>query len=78
VSALLLLMFRVLADYHDMALPLDDLAFFANRLNAGSYFHDFLLSVDPVPAGLSFHAVSVSISLHQPLPRQVIRPLVRS
>ena len=54
MSALLLLMLRVLADYHDMALPLDDLAFFANRLNAGSYFHDFLLSVDPVSSGTQF------------------------
>ena len=59
--ALLLLVFRILADYHDMALPLDDLALLANRLNAGSYFHDFLLSVNPVIRGFFFlHAVCLS------------------
>ena len=37
--ALLLLMLGILADDHNAALPLDDLAFFANRLDRGSHFH---------------------------------------
>lgn len=32
-SALLLLMLWVLADYHNISFSLDDLTFFANRLN---------------------------------------------
>ena len=32
-------MLRVLADYHYLALALDDLALLANGLNGRSYFH---------------------------------------
>ena len=37
--ALLLLMLRVLADNHDAAFALDDLALFAHGLHGRSYFH---------------------------------------
>lgn len=40
--ALLLLMLRVLADNHDLALAADDLALLADRLNRWSYLHDIL------------------------------------
>ena len=36
-------MLGVLADDHDLAVSLDDLALFANRLYGSSYFHFFLL-----------------------------------
>ena len=36
-----LLVLRVLADYNDFAMSLDDLAFFADRLNGSSYFHSY-------------------------------------
>ena len=39
-SALLLLVLGVLADDHDAALALDDLALFADGLNGRSHFHD--------------------------------------
>ena len=39
VSALLLLVLRVLADNHDAAFALDDLALFANGFHTRSYFH---------------------------------------
>ena len=38
--ALLLLVLRVLADDHDAALALDDLALLAHGLNGRSHFHD--------------------------------------
>ena len=38
-SALLLLMLGVLADNHDAAFALDDLALFANGFHTRSYFH---------------------------------------
>jgi hypothetical protein len=39
LSALLLLMLRILADNHHAALALDYLAFLANRVNRRSYLH---------------------------------------
>ena len=39
VLALLLLMLGILADDHDPALALDDLALFAHGLNGRSHFH---------------------------------------
>ena len=39
-STLLLLVLRILADDHDAALALDDLALFADGLNGRSHFHD--------------------------------------
>jgi hypothetical protein len=38
-SALTLLVLGVLADAHDFALALDDLALLAHGLNAGTHFH---------------------------------------
>ena len=40
-SALSLLMFGVLANYHYFAFALNDLAFFAHRLYGRTYFHFF-------------------------------------
>lgn len=42
-SALLLLVFGVLADDHHMALALDDLALFANGFNRGTNLHAVFL-----------------------------------
>ena len=39
LSALLLLVLRVLADNHDAAFALNDLAFLANGFHTRSYFH---------------------------------------
>ena len=39
LSALLLLVLRVLADNHDAAFAFDDLAFLANGFHTRSYFH---------------------------------------
>lgn len=38
-SALSLFVLRVLANYHDFALALNNLAFFAHGLHGRSYFH---------------------------------------
>ncbi len=38
--ALFLFMLGVLADHHDFAFSLDDLALLANFLDRGFYFHD--------------------------------------
>jgi hypothetical protein len=38
-SALALFVSGVFTNHADNALPLDELAFFANALNAGSHFH---------------------------------------
>lgn len=43
--ALTLLVLRVNADYHDLALAANDFAFFANRLYGWSYFHGVYLQV---------------------------------
>ena len=43
-SALTLLVLRVLADDHDTALALDDLALLADGLNGRSHFHDDITS----------------------------------
>ena len=68
-SALALLMLGVVTDDHDLALTLDDLAFFAHFLNRRSDFHD-------VP---SFSVGYVSNSAdYAYFERQVMRPLVRS
>ena len=40
-SALLLLVLRILANDHDAALALDDLALFANGFHRRSDFHSF-------------------------------------
>ena len=61
--ALLLLVLRVLADDHDTALALDDLALLADRLDRRSNLH---------------FVRSSSNLFSQPLLRQVMRPLVRS
>ena len=39
ILALLLLVFRVCADDHHLAVPADDLAFFAHRFDRRTYFH---------------------------------------
>ncbi len=57
-------MLGVLADAHDLALALDDLAFFAHGLDTGTHFHR--LSSLVMQDGVSY------------LERQVIRPRVRS
>ena len=62
--ALLLLVLRVLADDHDAALALDDLALLADGLNRRSNFH--------------VHFLRCCWGWFYALPRQVILPLVRS
>ena len=44
ISALLLLVLGILADDHDTALALDDLALLADGLNGRSHFHDDITS----------------------------------
>ena len=44
-------MLRVFTDNSDLALTLDNFAFFANWFNRRSYFHDVLLSVLPTVFG---------------------------
>ena len=61
-SALLLLVLGILADHHDLAFALDNLALFADRLDRRPDFHE----------DSSFD------SSDQLLLRQVIRPRVRS
>ena len=47
-SALSLLVLGILADNHDLAMSLYDLALFTNRLYRRTYFHDiFLLFMRP-------------------------------
>ena len=64
LSALTLLVLRVLADDHDAALALDDLALLADGLNRRSNFH--------------VHFLRCCWGWFYALPRQVILPLVRS
>ena len=70
---LTLLVLGVLADAHDFALALDDLALLAHGLDAGTYFHVYFLllvstAAAPLPTGGKLNY----------LERQVIRPRVRS
>ena len=62
-SALLLLVLGILANDHDAALTLDDLALFADGFYGRSYFHCTASLLHPID---------------QFLLRQVIRPRVRS
>ena len=61
-------MLRVLADDHDVAMPLDDLALFADLLDGRLYFHSDTTF-------LCFAEASGGARKAQPFVRQVILPL---
>ena len=90
-SALLLLVLGVLADNHDAAFALDDLAFLANGFHTRSYFHGgspfasyrrkiiFLKSFVLLLPVVFFRFVIERRSFqNQFLPRQVMRPRDKS
>ena len=91
LSALLLLVLRVLADNHDAAFALNDLAFLANGFHTRSYFHGgspfasyrrkiiFLKSFVLLLPVVFFRFVKERRSFqNQFLPRQVMRPRDKS
>jgi hypothetical protein len=75
-SALLLLVLRVLADNHDAAFALDNLALFANGFHTRSYFH----GGSPFASYRQKIIFSKRIASfqNQLLPRQVMRPRDKS
>jgi len=75
-SALLLLVLGVLADNHDAAFALDDLAFLANGFHTRSYFH----GGSPFASYRQKIIFSKRIASFQNqfLPRQVMRPRDKS